>query len=60
MSFIRLHQMSPHKDIFMSTDTTKAEQARCKLFVEHFKSQRARGETDIICGDSIVTRSKSQ
>ena len=40
---------------------TKTEQARHKLLVEQLKSQRARGETDIIIqGDSIVIRSKSQ
>ena len=39
---------------------TKAEQARHKLLVEQLKSRRARGRTDIIRGDSIVTRSKSQ
>ena len=59
-SFI-LCQTNPYEDIFMSTDRTKAEQARHKLLVEQLKSQRARGETDIIIqGDSIVTRSKSQ
>ena len=59
-SFI-LRQMSPYEDIFVSTDMTKAEQARCKLLVEQLKSRKAKGETDIIiCGDSIVTRSKSQ
>ena len=42
--------------VFVSTDMTKAEQARCKLLVEQLKSRRARQETDIIYGDSIVTR----
>ena len=58
-SFI-LRQTNPYENIFMSADITKAEQARHKLLVEQLKSQRARGETDIIWGDSIVTRSKSQ
>ena len=45
----------------MSTDMTKAEQARHKLLVEQLKSRRARGETGIIIrGDSIVSRAKSQ
>ena len=47
--------------IFVSADITKAEQTRRKLLVEQLKSQRARGETDIIIrGDSVVTRPKSQ
>ena len=46
---------------YVSTDMTKAEQARCKLLVEQLKSRKARGETDIIIrGDGIVTRSKSR
>ena len=53
-SFI-FRQTSPYEDIFVSTDMTKAEQARHKLLV---KPWRAREETDIIIyGDSIVTRS---
>ena len=56
-----LRQMSPYEDIFVSTDMTKAEQARRKLLVEQLKFRKARGETDIIIrGDSIVTRSKSR
>ena len=59
-SFI-LHQTNPYENIFVSAGMTKAEQARHKLLVEQLKSQRARGETDIIIqGDSVVTRSKSQ
>ena len=59
-SFI-LRQTNLYENIFVSTDRTKAEQARHKLLVEQLKSQRATGETDIIIqGDSIVTRSKSQ
>ena len=54
-------QTSPYEDIFVSTDMTKAEQARRKLLVEQLKSRKAREETDIIIrGDSIVTRSKSR
>ena len=45
----------------MPTDMIKAKQARHKLMVEQLKTQRARGETDIVIhGDSIVTGSKSQ
>ena len=45
----------------MSTDTTKTKQARHKFLVEQLKSQRARGESDVIIhGDSIASRSKSQ
>ena len=45
----------------MPTDMIKAEQVRHKLIVEQLKSQRVRGEIDIVIhGDSIVTRSKSQ
>ena len=51
---------NPYENIFVSADITEAEQARHKLLVEQLKSQRARGETDIIRGDSIVTRAKSQ
>ena len=58
-SFI-LCQTSSYEDIFVSTDMTKAEQARRKLLVKQLKSRKARGETDIIIrGDSIITRSKS-
>ena len=59
-SFI-FHQTNPYKNIFVSADMIKAEQARHMLMVEQLKSQRTRGETDIIIrGDSIVSRSKSQ
>ena len=38
-SFI-LRQTNPYENIFVSTDRTKAEQARHKLLVEQLKSQR--------------------
>ena len=58
-SFI-LHQTNPHENTFMSADMTKAEQARHKLLTEQLRSQRAKGETDIIIWGSIITRSKSE
>ena len=49
------------RSIFVSTDTTKTKQAKHKFLVEQLKSQRARGESDVIIhGDSIASRSKSQ
>ena len=42
-SFI-LHQTNSYENIFVSTDMTKAEQARHKLLVEKPKSRRARGK----------------
>ena len=41
-------QTNPYEDIFLSTDMTKAEQARHKLLVEQLKFRRARRENDII------------
>ena len=38
----------------MSTDMTKAKQARHKLLVEQLKSRRARGETGIIIRGIIL------
>ena len=48
--FFSAMQTNPFEDIFMSTDMTKAEQARHKLLVEQLKSRRAREENDIIWG----------
>lgn len=46
-----------YEDIYMSTDKTKAEQAKHKLLVEELKARRAKGETNIIIhGDSIITK----
>ena len=55
-----LRQTNPYEDVFVCADRTNTEQARHRLLVEQLKSQRVRGETDIIQGDSIVTRYKSQ
>ena len=38
-----LHSKTPYEDIYISTDKTKAEQAKHKLLVEELKAQRAKG-----------------
>ena len=54
------HSKTPYEDIYISTDKTKAEQAKHKLLVEELKARRAKGETNIIIhGDSIITKTNS-
>ena len=50
-----LCQTNPYKNIFVSADMIKAEQARHMLMVEQLKSRRARGETDIIIRGIVLS-----
>lgn len=52
-----LRSISPYEEIYISTDKTKAEQAKHKLLVEELKARRAKGEANIIIrGDSIIAK----